>query len=98
LDQAPFYAHPVTCGLNHPLGGLKINTDGQVVNTEDKAIPGLYACGALVNFHFGETVEIDGEPTYISSYGTFPGLGYSFATASLAGEKAARQACRDGGT
>jgi tricarballylate dehydrogenase len=98
VDQAPFYAHPVTCGLNHPLGGLKINTEGQVMSTEDVAIPGLYACGALVNFHFGETIEIDGEPTYVSSYGTFPGLGYSFATACLAGETAARQACRDGGT
>ncbi len=64
----------------------------KVSNTEDKVIPGLYACGALVNFHFGETVIIDGEPVYISSYGTFPGLGYSFATACLAGENAVKQA------
>jgi len=62
-----------------------------VINAEDEVIPGLYACGAIANIHFGETVIIEGEPTYISSYRTFPGLGYSITTACLAGENAARK-------
>jgi hypothetical protein len=71
---------------------LKINTKGQVNNDEDKIIPGLYACGALVNVHFGETVMVEGEATYISSYFIFAGLGYSFTTGCLAGENAAIEA------
>lgn len=88
IDGPPFYAHPVTCALNHPLGGLKINTRAQIVNNEDKCIPGVYACGAIVNVHTGETAMIDGELTHIASYPIFPGLGYSFVTACLAAESA----------
>jgi succinate dehydrogenase/fumarate reductase flavoprotein subunit len=88
IDQPPFYAHPITCALNHPLGGLKIDTRGRVINNEDKVIPGLYACGAIVNIHFGGTVVVDEESTYVSSYAIFPGLGYSFVMACLAAESA----------
>ena len=36
----------------------------------------------------GGTVVVDEEPTYISSYAIFPGLGYSFVMACLAAESA----------
>ncbi|MDO8723479.1 MAG: FAD-binding protein [Syntrophales bacterium] len=91
IEQPPFYAHPVTCALNHPLGGLKINDRGQVINSEDEIIPGLYACGAIVNIHFGEMIEIHGIHNYVSSYTVFAGLAYSFTTACLAAENAVKE-------
>jgi succinate dehydrogenase/fumarate reductase flavoprotein subunit len=42
----PFYALGVTPGITFTLGGLRINTDGQVLDTGRRPIPGLYAAGA----------------------------------------------------
>ena len=47
LDTAPFYAVKVAPGIHHTMGGLKINTQTQVLNTEGEAIPGLYAAGEV---------------------------------------------------
>jgi len=39
----------VTCGVTFTFGGLRITTDGEVLNTDDyRAIRGLYAAGELV--------------------------------------------------
>ncbi len=48
LDTPPFIAVPVTGGITFTFGGLKTNTDGQVINTSWKVIPGLYAVGELM--------------------------------------------------
>lgn len=48
VDTPPFTAVPVTGGITFTFGGLKANTKGQVINTSDKIIPGLYAAGELV--------------------------------------------------
>ena len=48
LDTPPFEAYAVTCGITFSFGGLKINTDAQVLDLVDKPIPGLYAAGELV--------------------------------------------------
>jgi tricarballylate dehydrogenase len=47
LDTPPFTAYAATCGLTFTYGGLKINTDCQVLNRFDRPIPGLYAAGEL---------------------------------------------------
>ncbi len=47
LDCAPYYAINVTAGIHHTMGGLKINTDAQVLDTEDNVIPGLFAAGEV---------------------------------------------------
>ncbi|MEE2970003.1 MAG: FAD-dependent tricarballylate dehydrogenase TcuA [Pseudomonadota bacterium] len=54
VDEAPFEAYAVTCGLSFTFGGLKINTDGQVLDTEAVPIKGLFAAGELVGglFYF----------------------------------------------
>ena len=54
LDTAPFEAYAVTCGVTFTFGGLRINTDANVMNTDGQAIPGLYAAGELVGgiFYF----------------------------------------------
>ena len=54
LDTPPYEAYQVTCGITFTFGGLKITSDGQVIDTEGMPIPGLYAAGELVGgiFYF----------------------------------------------
>ncbi len=47
LEKAPYYAIQVSPGVHHTMGGLTINTDAQVMNTEDEAIAGLFAAGEV---------------------------------------------------
>jgi len=47
LNNAPYYAIKVTAGIHHTMGGLKINTETQVLTEEGTAIPGLYAAGEV---------------------------------------------------
>ena len=47
LDSAPFYAINVTAGIHHTMGGLKIDTDAEVLNADGNAIPGLFAAGEV---------------------------------------------------
>ena len=48
LDTPPFEAYAVTCGITFTFGGLRINSDAQVLDTDGTPIPGLYAAGELV--------------------------------------------------
>jgi tricarballylate dehydrogenase len=48
IDTPPFEAYAVTCGITFSFGGLKINTDAQVLSTDGEPIAGLYAAGELV--------------------------------------------------
>jgi flavocytochrome c len=45
IDTAPFYAGARVPTVHHTMGGIEINTMGQVLNEEGKIIPGLYAAG-----------------------------------------------------
>ena len=45
LSTAPYYAIKIAPGIHHTMGGIKINTDTQVIDTEGNVIPGLYAAG-----------------------------------------------------
>ncbi len=47
LDTAPFYAVKVTAGIHHTMGGLKIDSQTRVLNTEGQIIPGLFAAGEV---------------------------------------------------
>ena len=48
LDTPPYAGFAVTCGITFTFGGLRIDRRGQVLDTEDGVIPGLYAAGELV--------------------------------------------------
>ena len=48
IDTPPFEAYAVTCGITFSFGGLKINTDAQVISSDGEPIRGLYAAGELV--------------------------------------------------
>jgi fumarate reductase flavoprotein subunit len=47
LDTAPFYAVKVTAGIHHTMGGLKIDAQTHVLNTDGQIIPGLFAAGEV---------------------------------------------------
>lgn len=46
-EVAPFYATPRKPAIHHTMGGVKIDTDAHVINTDGKVIPGLYAAGEV---------------------------------------------------
>ena len=54
LVEPPFEAYQVTCGIKFTFGGLKIDPNGRVTDTEGESMPGLFACGELVGglFYF----------------------------------------------
>ena len=45
LSTAPFYAIQIAPGIHHTMGGIKINTNAEVINTDGNVIPGLFAAG-----------------------------------------------------
>ena len=48
LSVAPYYAIKIAPGIHHTMGGVKINTDAEVINTKNAVIPGLFAAGEVV--------------------------------------------------
>src|SRR6516225_2537526 len=54
LEKPPYEAYCTTCGVTFTFSGLRIDTDGRVLDTAQKPIPGLYAAGELVGglFYF----------------------------------------------
>ncbi|MDG2286211.1 MAG: FAD-binding protein, partial [Alphaproteobacteria bacterium] len=54
LDEGPFEAYQVTCGLTFTFGGVRIDGNAQVQSTDYKPLQGLYAAGEMVGgiFYF----------------------------------------------
>src|SRR6201988_1527506 len=54
IDTPPYEGYAVTCGISFTFGGVRINTDGEVLNTDYQPVTGLYAAGELVGglFYF----------------------------------------------
>jgi tricarballylate dehydrogenase len=48
IEQPPFLAYAVTCGITFTFGGLKIDTSTRVLDVSDAPLAGLYAAGELV--------------------------------------------------
>ncbi len=48
LDTPPYVGYAVTTGITFTFGGLRITEAAQVVDTEQRPIPGLFAAGELV--------------------------------------------------
>ena len=47
IDTPPFYAGARVPTVHHTMGGVKVNTDAQVIDTKNAVIPGLYAAGEV---------------------------------------------------
>lgn len=78
IDTPPFYAYTVTGGITFTFGGLKTDVRSQVISTEERPIPGLYAAG-----------EIQGDFFYYN----YPG-GSSLIRSSVYGRTAGTNAAR----
>jgi tricarballylate dehydrogenase len=78
LDAPPFVGFAVTTGITFTFGGLKITGEGQVIDCEQRPIPGLYAAGELVGGLF---------------YHNYPG-GAGLMAGAVFGRTAGRSAAR----
>jgi fumarate reductase flavoprotein subunit len=47
LDTSKYYAIEITPGIHHTMGGVKINTNTEVIGAGDKTIKNLYAAGEV---------------------------------------------------
>ena len=54
LSESPYYAIAIAPGIHHTMGGVKINTNTQVLNTDDDVITGLYAAGEVTGGIHGQ--------------------------------------------
>lgn len=54
IDTGPFEAYAVTCGVTFTFGGLRITTEGEALDVNDRVIPGLFIAGEMVGgiFYF----------------------------------------------
>jgi tricarballylate dehydrogenase len=54
IEEPPFEAYAVTCGLTFTFGGVKIDASARVIDTDGLPIPGLHAAGEMVGgiFYF----------------------------------------------
>jgi tricarballylate dehydrogenase len=61
IDEPPFRAYPVACGITFTFGGLKVNTRAQVLNTMHEPIRGLYASGDIIGLFFHNYPSFTGQ-------------------------------------
>jgi tricarballylate dehydrogenase len=54
IDAPPYQAFAVTCGITYTFGGLRIDPQARVLDTDLSPVPGLYAAGELTGglFYF----------------------------------------------
>ena len=52
INSPPYTAYSVTCGITFTYGGIQIDAQARVVDTEDNPIPGLYATGEITGSFF----------------------------------------------
>ncbi len=48
IDTPPYEGYAVTCGITFTFGGVRIDRKAQVLDTDGRPIPGLYAAGEVV--------------------------------------------------
>lgn len=51
LIKGPFRAYPIISSVCFTFGGLKVNNDAQVLDSDGKPLPGLYAAGETVGLY-----------------------------------------------
>ena len=83
IEEPPFEAYAVTCGVTFTFGGVKIDTGGRVIDTDGAIIPGLYAAGEMVGglFYFN----------YPGGTGLMAGAVFGKIAGASAGKRAAQQ-------
>lgn len=57
INEGPFHAIRIAPGVHHTMGGVTINTDGEVLNVAQQPIRGAYAAGEVVGGSTAATVS-----------------------------------------
>jgi tricarballylate dehydrogenase len=48
VENPPYYAFPVTCGVTFTFGGLRADTSGRVLDAAGAPLSGLFVCGEML--------------------------------------------------
>jgi fumarate reductase flavoprotein subunit len=48
IRTAPFYAMPLCAAITNTMGGIAVDGDGAILDTNDRPIPGLFAAGSTI--------------------------------------------------
>jgi tricarballylate dehydrogenase len=82
IDEPPFEAYAVTCGITFTFGGVKIDRDAHVLDSDGGVIRGLHAAGEMVGglFYFN----------YPGGTGLMAGAVFGRIAGNSAGREAAR--------
>ena len=84
LDSPPYIGYAVKCGITFTFGGLQVDTAARVIDTQNRAIPGLYAAGELVGGLFYENYPGGSGLTAGAVFGRIAGRGAAeYAGASV---------------
>ena len=78
VDTAPFHAYPIISANVFTFGGVKVDSDGRVLDGDGGPIPGLYAAGEIIGTYYR---------TYTGATSVLKGLVFG----RLAGGHAARR-------
>lgn len=73
LIKAPFYAIEVSPAVHHTMGGVRINTNAEVLTADGKVIPGLFAAGEITGGVHGANRIGGNAVTDITVYGKTAG-------------------------
>lgn len=73
LVKAPFYAIEVSPAVHHTMGGVRINTNAEVLTVDGKVIPGLFAAGEITGGVHGANRIGGNAVTDITVYGKTAG-------------------------
>lgn len=73
LVKAPFYAIEVSPAVHHTMGGVRINTNAEVLSADGKVIPGLFAAGEITGGVHGANRIGGNAVTDITVYGKTAG-------------------------
>ena len=79
IDQGPYTAYEVCCGITFTYGGIKADKQARVLNNENKPMPGLWAVGEMTGGYF------------FFNYPGGAGLVKGSVFGKIAGEAAAKQ-------
>ncbi len=52
IDRGPFMAYPIISANVFTFGGLKVNPNGQVLDTDGYPMPNLYAAGEVIGMYY----------------------------------------------
>lgn len=53
LDELPLVAYPVACAIVFTFGGIGTSTSAEVLSTDGRVVPGLYAAGECTGLYHG---------------------------------------------